>query len=112
MCEMYQGDHCLYFTDGETEAQAGQITSASVIALNSSKSHMRSRCQAGLVCLQVLRLPLYRMLFLRTEDRERAKLTNLITWVSLARVPSGTWIQKGKSRRARQAGFNSLKTVG
>lgn len=86
-CTMYQGDHCLYFTDGETEAQAGQITSASVIALDSSKSHIWGRCQAGLVCLQVLRSPLYRMLFLRTEDRERAKLTNLITWILLARVP-------------------------
>lgn len=107
---MYQGDHCLHFTDGEAEAQASQLTSVSVTAPNSSKSHLlQGRCQADLVCLQVPRSLHHLMPFFRTDDRERARLANPITWVSLACVPE--WHldpeQEGKRRSTRQAGFNS-----
>lgn len=112
---MYQGDHCLHFTDWEADAQASQLTSASVTAPNSSKSHLlRGRCQAALVCLQVPRSPHHLMPVLRTDDRKRARLANPITWASLARVP--VWHldpeQEGKRRSTRQARFNSLATYG
>lgn len=107
---MYQGDRRLHFADGEAEAQASQLTSASVTAPNSSKSHLlRGRCQADLVCLQVPRSLHHLMPFFRTDDGERARLANPITWVSLARVPKHLDPeQDGKRGSTRQARFNSL----